>query len=772
MKNSFLSIVLIILPLTTKGQDISGCIVDEMLQPLPFANVVLLNRTDSSYVTGTVTHDDGTFVLATNYVDGLLKVSSVGYMTKFLEVKQGNLGHIQLPADTFALGEIVVKGHKPIVRREHEMTIFDPKYMPKIEALNATDVLKFAPGVVLTSAGEIKVAGKNAAVFVNDRQLSASELSSYLKSLKASDIERIEVMQNHGGVRDASIEGGVVNIVTKRRMIGFNGSADIYVSTPKSGYYTIAPTANLFFGTEKWNVYGSYSFTQNKSKQYSETTNDYLTEGIQHYSEGNYYGFDKKHVYKLGAMFNVSNRHILGLECNGISLSPTKSLTKSAQTYTIDNRPYYGDARQTYMSHSDFYNVVGSYQWNIDDRKSNLRCLLNYNNKNTTSDNELNTTYPTLSDYNVNESDITMSNGENFSSKIDFKKNYSNGLNLNAGNNLLFSNRSSRFSCVDNIKNDMTRTDWHYRENIYGGYLGASKELGRWYMKVNLRIEATDIKGRASGSKTTKKNYVDWFPYFNLSYSTNRNFNWSLSYSRSIYRPSFSLMNGYVNRVSDILYDKGNPDLKAELTDALYFTVSHGNHSVSIIYRHKPNTITELFEVVDGITYHTNVNNGSSSSTKFCYSYGGNILKWWQTNIYMEGSYLSVPQSYNKTHLLSGLVSWNNRLSWNKICTLQLGLFSMSPIIIGNGYQKGYTSFDMSIERSFLKNAVTVQAGIRDLFNGCKVRSNNRVPTLNYDIYMKNQTRQVWLSLTYNFSTKTKANSNKIQNDNSIKNRL
>jgi outer membrane receptor for ferrienterochelin and colicin len=35
--------------------------------------------------------------------------------------------------------------------------------------------------------------------------------------------------------------GGVVNIVTKRIMIGFIGSADLYAATPRSGYYELTP---------------------------------------------------------------------------------------------------------------------------------------------------------------------------------------------------------------------------------------------------------------------------------------------------------------------------------------------------------------------------------------------------------------------------------------------------------------------------------------------------------------------------------------------------
>jgi hypothetical protein len=101
-------------------------------------------------------------------------------------------------------------------------------------------------------------------------------------------------------------------------------------------------------------------------------------------------------------------------------------------------------------------------------------------------------------------------------------------------------------------------------------------------------------------------------------------------------------MNGYVNRISDVLYDKGNPNLKAELTDMLNFTVSHARHTLSLIYNHTPNTITEYFEVDNGITYHTNINYGTTSSLMLNYSYSGSIFKWWQTNLYLSGNYTDI----------------------------------------------------------------------------------------------------------------------------------
>ena len=773
MRN-ILSTVFILLALTVNAQNFTGRIIDEQAQPMSFATISLLNSVDSTIIAGTVSNDDGTFSIqnTNNHTDGLLRISYIGYGTKYLDVKAGDVGTIQMQPNEHVLKEAVIKGHKPIIRQEHEKAIFDPKLIANIEAMKTFDVMKLAPGVIVMPNGKIQIAGKDAAVFVDDRQLSSDELTAYLKSLRTSDIDKIEITRNHGGVNDASIAGGVVNIITQKKRMGFDGTADIYASTPKIGFYHHTSTMNFFFGRKQWNLYGMYSYTQDRSKQYNETTNNYLYNNTKHYSVGTYLSNLKEHLYHIGATYSLTPRHTLGLELNGISLSPTTDRGQNAQTYYILEQAYQGNAYQTYLAHSDFYNIVASYSWNIDERNSNLKFLLNYSNKKSLSDNELDSKYSSLSKYDVNERDITHSNGHGTSATLDFRKNYVNGWSIRLGGKIQNSKRISAFNSSDNLSGTLIDTNWNYKENIAGGYIGTSKEAGKWYLCGIMRMENTNVKGNAAGSNSVSKNYTDWIPYLYISYNTNRQYNYSLSYTRTIYRPPFSLMNGYVNRISDVLYDKGNPDLKAELTDVLEFSASYGRHSFAMTFRHKPNAITELFEVQDGITYHTNVNYGSESTGTMSYSYSGNILSWWQSNFYAAETYTSIPRSYNRKHLLGGQVNWNNRISLKNVGILSLDFYCTSPTIIGTSYQKGYATLDLTAEHSFLRNTLTLQIGVNDLFNGSKVRISNKVPTLDYNAYMKNQSQLVWCRLTFNFSTKVKVDENRIQNDNNIGNRL
>ena len=112
--------LLLLCSLTSAGeiaaQTVSGKLIDENKQPLPYANVVLLSLPDSTFVTGTVTAEDGTFSLNTTTPNQLVRISSIGYNTVYKPVQPANLGVIQLTSDTQQLGEVVVKADLPKIR--------------------------------------------------------------------------------------------------------------------------------------------------------------------------------------------------------------------------------------------------------------------------------------------------------------------------------------------------------------------------------------------------------------------------------------------------------------------------------------------------------------------------------------------------------------------------------------------------------------------------------------------------------------------------------
>ena len=82
------------------AQTVSGKLIDENSQPLPYANVVLLSLPDSTFVTGTISGEDGTFSLSTTAEKQLVRISSIGYNTLYRPTQPANMGVIQMTTDT------------------------------------------------------------------------------------------------------------------------------------------------------------------------------------------------------------------------------------------------------------------------------------------------------------------------------------------------------------------------------------------------------------------------------------------------------------------------------------------------------------------------------------------------------------------------------------------------------------------------------------------------------------------------------------------------
>lgn len=772
-------IELLILTLTITAfihaQQIEGRIVNPQNAPIEFANIALLN-TDSIYLQGTTSNKDGRFQIKVPIKKYILKVSFIGYNSSYIACQTENIGDIVLSENTQLLEEVTIKANKPLVSRKENKIIYNVKNMTNIQGLKAVDILDYVPQLSISATEGIKVGNSSATVFVNDRKLSQEEANTYLKSLNANEISVIEVQSMRGAEHAANIQGGIISIRTKGIITGINGSAQLYADTPRPHYYSINPNSNIYWGTKNWNIYGSYSYERNRNLQYSETNNNFLYTKETHKSEMDYLSHGGTHDYRFGSMLQLGKKHLLMIELNGINAKPykedysTSSINRYEQTTGLSDQ---ATSHNSYRYQSNYYNAATSYKWSIDTQGSFLKVLVNYNYKDASSTNRIYTAYQKNPANNVKETDNTESSSDSYSIQGDFKKQMTHWSFL-VGGNFIHSNRNSDLLTIVDSSTE-SASQWDYSENILAGYIGTDKKIGtKYYCYASLRIENTNIDGNSANIKTNEvsKNYTNWIPYLYFSYTPTRNTAYVIAYTRTLYRPPFALMNNYTNRISDVLYDKGNPDLKSSLTDVVQLQWAHKKHSLLFSYKHTSDEIMEYFEAKDGITYHTNLNYGSVDNASMGYYFSDKVTSWWQTNIGISGEYTYIPKSYNVSHLWGANMSINNRLLFPKIGDFNANIKGYTNSISGNAYRKGYITINIGYSRSLYKNKLNLRMGINDIFNGIKNRSHTYVPTLDYNFYSKNQTRKAWISLTYSFWNKNEVNQNKIKNNNTIKSRL
>ena len=147
---------------------LTGRVVDEKGLPLEFADVRLLNSSDSSYITGGVTNASGIFVIPLDKSQVIAKFSYIGYKPVYKLCSRENVGTIQLQVEVIQLGEVTVKGAKRLVRSTERGLIANVQGTVLENFGSVNDMLSHLP--LMMSDGTIAGHGKPEICDVEERR--------------------------------------------------------------------------------------------------------------------------------------------------------------------------------------------------------------------------------------------------------------------------------------------------------------------------------------------------------------------------------------------------------------------------------------------------------------------------------------------------------------------------------------------------------------------------------------------------------------------------
>ena len=246
--------------------DWKGKVVDEKGEPVPYANVAVLSKADSTVVCGVVTQEDGTFNIVTSETDGIMMVAMLGYKTVYLAPVDGAV--ITLSDDTQTLEGAVASAVMPKTKLTGEGLQTNVRGSVLENAGSANDVLAKTPGLIKSQNG-LEVIGKGSPmVYINGRRVSdASELDR----LQSNEIQSVEVITNPGAQYDATVRA-VVRIRTIRRQgdgFGFNLNASDAQSLRWAKGNDPFGAINVNYRTGGLDFFGGVNYARNTSRQES-----------------------------------------------------------------------------------------------------------------------------------------------------------------------------------------------------------------------------------------------------------------------------------------------------------------------------------------------------------------------------------------------------------------------------------------------------------------------------------------------------------------------
>jgi hypothetical protein len=350
MKRYFFTLLMAVtMTLSALAATFTGKVVDETGLPVSFANVVLLNANDSAFVAGTVTDDNGSFSLTGNAVQPLIKVSYLGYKTRLIDARTGDLGIIALELESNQLGEVVVKGERPAFKLTTEGLKTDVENTLLSKVGTAKAVLKNLPGVQQTKDG-IEVFGKGAPlIYINGRKL---QNQTELDQITSEDIKSVELITNPGAKYDATV-GAVILIKTKRPQgegFSFNTQASYYVGKCPD----LALGLNWNYRHKGLDVFGSVWYNDDRYMQDDEVILAVNADTVWHMDQHMDIKAHTNSLYtSIGANYIFNDNHAAGFRYD------TKAyfLDRTRGTFTADvtaNGQFYDHLDNGIYQHSKY----------------------------------------------------------------------------------------------------------------------------------------------------------------------------------------------------------------------------------------------------------------------------------------------------------------------------------------------------------------------------------------------------------------------------------
>ena len=735
----------------TTAQNITGRIIDEQSQPMSFANVMLVNRVDSAYVAGAVTKDDGTFSISTDKQDGLLKVSSVGYILMYIDARQGNVGDIQMQPDTQTLGEVVVKGERPQYKMTTGGMTVDIQNSLLKDVGTADDVLSMLPQVQGSDGNFTVFAKGTPEIYINNKKVQNAR---ELKQLKSSDIKSVDIITSPGAKYNAEV-GAVIRIKTIRPQ-GEGVSVEAYSQVKYNEKWTTYDDATVKYRAGGLEVFGTLEFTNGNHSEDNTVTTDTYANGnhvsIRQYAPNSFWYTEMGG--KLGTSYEFDEDNSIGFsyDLNGSlyqggeavceqTITRNNSLegiVDQLMTANMDDTPQH-EANIYYVGKAGKLGIDfnGSWIW-----KKSTRDQASYESSQQLGDRDVHT-------YNVNRNNM-------LAGKLVLTYPIWKG-ELNFGSE---ATRSRSHGIYENIERVVSPSDDEIHESNIAAFAEYQLKLGEWSIGGGLRYEAVNSDYYSFGEYQTEpsRKYRDLFPNLSVGWQKNK---WGiqLSYDKRISRPNYQSLNSNVQYDNRYTYEGGNPLLRPTIKQNLDLNVTYSWLNFTAGYSHSKDvrlSFGSLYQEGTEITIWTNRNFDKfesyhaslTASPKFGFYSPTLTLSYWQQNFDTMAYGLDT-----KLNNPEWQINFRNWFTIDKATKAMLYLHYSTSYDYGFSHNAHEFNINARVQKTFLDGNLTAALFANDIFRNLSDRWTGYYPvtTTAKDAYV--YTRHIGISLSYNFNT-------------------
>ncbi|MEL1225270.1 MAG: TonB-dependent receptor [Candidatus Neomarinimicrobiota bacterium] len=782
------------------------------MKPIEYASVSLVDLEHNELVTGGLSDKNGlvniTEIPLGKYVAVIefmgYKKKEIGPLNIFPGEGGGirqNFGEVKMSISSLNMATVDVLGEESTFIQTIDKKIFNVGRDISSSGGNGADVLRKVPSVDVDIDGEVSIAGDaNVTILIDGKRSgrTGSGRRGEIENIAASMIEKVEVITNPSAKYDPDGVGGIINIVMKRGALdGFNGN----VSAMQGDYKQQNLSGNVNYRTEKLNLFTSMNYQTGdrvgdgfRDFQWIYPNNasvDSLSQTTSRTSTPNNLGL------RIGGDYYPSSNKTIGYT---LDISEHKELEQNNINYLINTRDPSELGLKEMEESDDGYHIdhVLSYENKYDSQKQLLKAYASIAH-------EIDDVFETgtMESLNYKSSDSkTLEDNTNVTMAVDYENEYGEKLGIETG--LKFTIRD--FGENLNYLEDKYEND--YQEDIYAAYLVTKYNLtDRFGFKLGARFEQVETKANLSGPVTHDSTniitsifdsaivkspfdnpYTKIYPSAFLLYKLTDRQSMQFGYSKKVNRPNRRTLSPFPNNTQDISrLRNGNPYLRPEYSDVMELSFSSNsrklNLNMSSSYKNTSDVImwwdrdymtfidTERPSGPDTTTYEI-LTAGNAENSKSI-NFSGNIMYrpmplasimiWgysWNSTISDEGE-----ADFNGN---SRGMGFGGRLTLNipTIARIELSGNGRGKMKITTGSIPSNYRVNLGIQRSFMKNRLSVTFKVNDLFDTGKfiinteneVRNGEDEIIYNQLMYAERQRqkRNTSIVLNYNFGKQQK----------------
>ena len=793
---------------------IKGSVIDTKGEAMPFVTISVL-APDSTLLTGAITDDEGKYIvtppdLPSREEKYIIQASYVGYQTAF-----GGPDFV-LREETERLTELEVKAKKPLIERQMDKLVVNVSASPLAAGSNGNDILRRSPGVRIDKDGNITVNGKGVEIWIDGKPsyLSGQQLKAMLDGTDGNTIEKIEIISNPSAKYDASGQGGIINIKTKRNMMkGLNGMLSaayggMYFGDVKRWLNNEMVSLNLNYRGEKTYTFGQLTqvFAQNDIdfESYRETP------ALKNYSYSDYNINFQYYMLKVGNDWYIDSLNTFGfiLQVPFMDVDqhivPGRNFAYMIQGADTTNSTTNSQNRLKAPQHTANLNYTHTFSEALE---RELTVNIDYNRYNNGSVNFQETNYDKpfggIKSLGI---DIKSKQIVNiYSAKLDFQTKFWKTGMIEAGVKYALSSTDNDMTTDSTRNGDARPTDhnaFRYDEHVAAAYISVGKQFGEhWSVKLGLRGEYTFSHGdwRDDGlDSVINKSYFDPFPTVYVGYTSKplgklqQPISVSASYTRRIKRPNYWMLNPFTSYVDAYSIQKGNTNLTPEFNNDVELHFSWTQYmTMTFNFAHTQDMFSSKTTILP-------TGMGLSQWTNFgtCTTHGANIsltelplvpkyVKAEDGTRSMQGAWLALTVNAGWLHFINksyekqadGTPVYENRNHYGYVSgtlsaylpkdwTLTFDANWSSPMTTGYD-RSGSTYFaSFGIRKMYMAKGLIFNLNVQDLLRSLCFQNDDMGQKEGYRSWYKNTVRQqrVMFSLTWMFGQYQQHKNRKVGN--------